>query len=180
MSSQENREFVKNYGKENFEVLSEEDLSDIKELLDRELPKEIIDYLKKCIPEEDIELDNDFVLFSLDTILEENEDAVPGVNILPYGFFTFAGTVDGDVLCVDLNSKENSVYLCSHSLLSDEEEIVFYKSEIGMVKLPFNYENIKKCSIKLTDSFEKFVVKMSKDDLEPIDIIETVIESYTD
>lgn len=172
------KEFMNNYGKENFYVPSKEEIAKVKELSNNKLPQKFLNRLSICAPSEVIELDSGFVIYPIERILEENQDAVPGINILTHGFFTFAGTLNGDALCIDLKSKKKAIYLCSHSLLSDDKEISFYNGNIGMVTLPLNYENIKKCSIKLAVSFEEFIEKIKNYELEPVDIIETVIKKY--
>ncbi|MCH5138321.1 leucine-rich repeat domain-containing protein [Clostridiaceae bacterium UIB06] len=172
------KELMDSYEKENFYVPSKEEISKLKELSSNKLPEEFLNGLSICAPSKVIERDSGFVLYPIERILEENQAAVPGINIFTHGFFTFAGTLDGDALCIDLKSKNKVVYLCSHSLLSDEKEISFYKDTIGMVTLPLNYENIKKCSIKLAISFEQFIEKIKNYELEPVNIIETVIKKY--
>lgn len=172
------KEFMNNYGKENFYVPSKEEIAKVKELSNNKLPQEFMNGLSICAPLEVIELDSEFVIYPIERILEENQDAVPGINIFTHGFFIIAGTLNGDALCIDLKSKNKAVYLCSHSLLSDGQEIRFYKGNIGMVTLPLNYGNIKKCSIKLAVSFEEFIEKIKNYELEPVDIIKTVIKKY--
>lgn len=172
------KELINNYGKENFYVPSKEEISRLEELSNNKLPQEFLNGLSICAPLEVIELDSEFVIYPIERILEENQDAVPGINIFTHGFFIIAGTLNGDALCIDLKSKNKAVYLCSHSLLSDGQEIRFYKGNLGMVTLPLNYGNLKKCSIKLAGSFQEFIEKIKNYELELVDIIEIVIKKY--
>lgn len=132
---------------------SEEEMKTLLELEKDSLPEELILFFKEAMAEKEVKM-GDFVLYPIERVKEENLNYVPGANIYPLGLFTFASTLGGDAICVDITKPEGHVYQCSHSLLSDSE-IAFYKQK--MVSLELNYENVIKCSVELAGSFKEFM-----------------------
>lgn len=159
-----------------FEKGDEKEIQQLVELGKRKLPKEFITIYQEAMPINEVEIYNDIVIYPFERIEEENADAVPGINIYQYGLLTFASTLDGDAICIDLNDKNGVIYQCSHSLLADEEEISFYKEK--MICKEFTYENIIKFSMKLADNFMEFIEKIMSENLEIYDVIENVIDNY--
>lgn len=159
-----------------FEKGDEKEIQQLVELGKRKLPKEFINIYQEAMPIDEVEIYNDIVFYPFERIQEENVEAVPGINIYPYGLLTFASTLDGDAICIDLNDKNCAIYQCSHSLLADEEEISFYKEK--MICKEFTYENIIKFSMKLADNFMEFIEKIMNENLEIYDVIESVIDDY--
>ena len=142
---------------------SKSDVERIKALASDRLPSTFFDVYSKSVPDDVVEYE-DFDFYGLDRIIEENTDYIPGANLLPLGLFTFASTYDGDSICFDTKLPDFPVYQCSHSLLSGEEDIVYYKGERHC--LPFNYENVLKIAPKLADSFDDFVLKLLSGEAE--------------
>lgn len=169
-------EYLKDIDSSMFEKGDEKEIQKLEELGKRKLPKEFIMVYQEAMPIDEVEIYDDIVLYSFNRIEEENIDAVPGVNIYPYGLLTFASTLDGDGICIDLNDKSGAIYQCSHSLLADEEEISFYTDK--MICKEFSYDNIIKFSIKLANNYREFVEKIMNERLEIYDVIENVVETY--
>lgn len=147
------------------------DIEKIKVLASDKLPNAFLNAYKKSVPKNDIEYE-DFVFYGINRVIEENTDYIPGANLLPFGLFTFASTFDGDSICFDTNSSTFPVFQCSHSLLSGEDDILWYKE--GRHVLPFNYENILKISPKLADSFDDFVVKLLSGEAETFSVTDMI------
>lgn len=163
-------DFLSNLEGASLRPATDDEIRKIKELSE-ELPDVFVEIYSQAVPEDELEYE-DFVFYDIDRICIENTDAVPGANILPFGLFTFASTFDGDAICVDLNDSMLPVYQCSHSLLSDENEISYYKKT--MISLEFNYDNIIKVSPRLADSFSDFVSKLIDDDVETYSVTDMI------
>ena len=162
--------FLSNLEGASLRAATDDEIKKLKELTDK-LPDVFVEIFSQAMPEDDLEYE-DFEFYGIDRICIENVDAVPGANLLPFGFFTFASTFDGDSICVDLNDPDLPVYQCSHSLLEDETEISYYKKE--MITLAFNYENIVKVSPKLADCFSDFVDKLINNDVETYSVTDII------
>ena len=164
-------DFLSNLEGASLRPATDDEIRKIKELSE-ELPDVFVEIYSQAVPEDELEYE-DFVFYDIDRICIENTDAVPGANILPFGLFTFASTFDGDAICVDMNDPELPVYQCSHSLLSDEDGISYYKKD-HMVTLEFNYDNILKVSPRLADSFSDFVDKLINNDTETYSVTDMI------
>lgn len=140
-----------------FTIPSDSDIDKMKTLAANKLPETFLDVYTKSVPKGEVEY-KDFVFYGISRVIEENTQYIPGVNLLPFGLFTFASTFDGDSICFDTNSPSFPVFQCSHSLLSGEDDICWYKEKL--CTLPFNYENVLKIAPRLADSFDEFVLKL--------------------
>ena len=149
--------FLKSREEIKFTTPSDSDIEKMNTLAANKLPETFLDVYTKSVPKQDVEY-KDFIFYGISRIIEENTQYIPGANLLPFGLFTFASTFDGDSICFDTNSPSFPVFQCSHSLLSGEDDIFWYKE--GMHTLPFNYENVLKIAPKLADSFDDFVLKL--------------------
>ena len=127
----------------------------IRELSSDRLPAMLLETYAVSAPAEEAEF-GDYVFYGIDRMIEENTDYVPGANLLPLGLFTFASTVDGDCICLDMKDPKFPVYQCSHSMHSGEDDISYSKNS-KIYEMPFNYENVMKTAPRLADSFEEFV-----------------------
>lgn len=161
--------------KNSFAEATEAEMEQLTEIGKGKLPAELLEVYQTIMPNKNIEI-SDFVMYSVQRIKEENFDAVPGANIYPYGLFVFMSTLDGDAICIDLNDENGAIYQCSHSLLSNEERISFYKR--NMVSLDFTYENIIRCSVKLADSYRDFTEKLMNKKVYAYNVVRTVIDNY--
>lgn len=149
--------FLESLNNISFEKATEKDREKLQELSSGKLPEIFREVYWETYPADNVEY-GDFVFYGVERMCEENTDYIPGANLLPLGLFTFASTFDGDSICFDLNDSDFPVYQCSHSLLSGEEDITYYKDK--MHELPFNYENVIKVAPKLAESFDEFVRKL--------------------
>lgn len=156
-------EFVKylsRKGKSNFSKATDEEMKQLEEWGKGKLPKEFLYVYQNMMPTGVLTI-KDIRIYGMERIKAENFDYVPGANIYPLGLFTFASAMDGDAFCIDLNDETGSVYQCSHSLLSDENEIRVYG--FGRTKnLEFTYENVIGCSMKIADNYREFTEVLRK------------------
>ena len=129
-----------------FAPATEDEMKQLQELCDDKMPEDMCKFFSECMPQEEVKLGG-YMLYPLSRILEENTNYVPGCIIKPLGFVTFASTLDGDAVALDITKPDGHVYQCSHSLIS-EDGLSFYAKKT-MVHYDLNYENIIKCSIKI-------------------------------
>lgn len=167
--------FLKRKYKNSFVEATDNEMKQLTEFGKGKLPSELLEVYHTMMPNTNIEI-GDFTMYPIQRIKAENFDAVPGVNIYPYGLFTFMSTYDGDAICIDLNNENGAIYQCSHSLLSDDKKIYFYKHK--MVNLEFTYENIIKCSVKLANNYREFIEKLIDKRLYAHSVVQTVIDNY--
>lgn len=167
--------FLKKKRKDGFAPAKEEEIQQLVEMGKGKLPNEFLEGYKNMMPEHEIEI-KDIVIYPMSRMKEENFDAIPGINIYPLGFFTFASTLDGDAICIDLNDKNGAVYQCSHSLLSNGEKISFYTNK--MVSLDLSYENVIRCSVKLANSYMEFAKELRKGRIIAFNVVRFVIDNY--
>ena len=163
--------FLKSLENISFATPTDSDIEKLQKLSSGRLPAMFIAAYSKSVPADDVE-DGDFIFYGIDRIFDENTDYVPGTNLLPLGLFTFSSTFDGDSICFDMNDSDFPVYQCSHSLLSGEDDISYYKGE--MYTLPFNYQNVIKGAPKLADSFEEFVIKLQSGEAETFSVTDMI------
>lgn len=147
------------------------EIEKLKDLSSNKLPAIFLEVYSKAVPDDDVEY-GDFVFYGIKRMIDENTKYIPGANLLPFGLFTFASTFDGDSICFDLNDTNFPVYQCSHTLLSGEDDISYYKGK--MHTLDFNYENILKVAPKLADNFDDFVCKLLSDEAETFSVTDMI------
>lgn len=100
-------------------------------------------------------------------MVEQNTDFEPGCYLRECGIYTFALTIGGHAICIDINS--GSIYICDHGLVMqdfDTDDIVInsglvscdvYDSFHISGEIPFNYDNIIICMDKIENSFLTFM-----------------------
>ena len=167
--------YLKRKGKTQFTEAKEEEIQQLAEWGKGKLPEEFLYVYQNMMPKNVVGI-KDIVIYPMERIKNENFHYVPGANIYPLGFFTFASGLDGDAICMDLNDESGSIYQCSHSLLADEEKISFYKNK--MVHLEFSYENVIRCSKKLADNYLEFTKELKKSRSITYDVVSIAIERY--
>ncbi|MDE6781063.1 MAG: SMI1/KNR4 family protein [Ruminococcus sp.] len=138
-----------------------DELNRLYELSSGKLPEMFIEVYSQTVPECEVNFDS-LVFYDIKRIIDENTEYIPGANILPFGFFTFASTLDGDGICFDLNNKDFPVYCCPHEIFCDENEIN-YCDNGKILTAELNYSNIIKFSHKTADSFEEFIDDLISD-----------------
>ena len=127
-------------------------------------------------------------LYGINEMIRANTDAVPGFMVLPFGLLTVASWVDGDAICIDLNSVgekygDGDCYIsqvirqCSHELFCEGEEITFYKKALGgLVHLPYTRENVVALSPYVTHDFNYLLQRLRDGELRYIDLTKTLDE----
>lgn len=154
--------FLKDNGG-SFRKAADDELKKLDKLSEIGLPDSFKKFLSQHVLNNELKFEDEYVFYGIDRMYEENFDYVPGANIYPLGLLTFASTLDGDAICIDIHDNTYPVRQCSHDLLSDEEEISYYKKE--MITLNFNYENVIKVSPLLADGgFDGFVEALKKEE----------------
>ena len=154
--------FLKDNGG-SFRKAADDELKKLDKLSEIGLPDSFKKFLSQHVLNNELEFEDEYVFYGIDRMYEENFDYVPGANIYPLGLLTFSSTLDGDAICTDIHDDTYPVRQCSHDLLSDEEEISYYKKE--MITLNFNYENVMKVSPLLADGgFDGFVEALKKEE----------------
>lgn len=163
--------FKKKHKKENLYVPTDNEIDSVKAITDFKLPNEYIEALSECVPEQTLTLKKSgLCVLNIREIILENTNAVPGYVVLKHGFFVFMrDRYSGDGICMDLEDENFGVYVCSHSLFSDEDKISMYING-KMVELPMCNENIKKYAYKYADSFESFIYELSKNNLSDCNV----------
>ena len=136
------------------ETPDEAEINKIKELAQDMLPKDFAEVLE-CLASDSEAKCGDIVFYGTKRIIDENTRYVPGANLLPLGFFTFASTLDGDAICIDMNDPYFSVRQISHSILNGEDDISLMING-KMRTYAFNYKHILKFSARLATSFSFF------------------------
>jgi hypothetical protein len=85
------------------------------------LPQSIIDFYETFEPSE--RAGEEFRLWPIEHILEENEALVPGCYVSKHGYIVFATTLYGDIYCFDLRRAdqiEPPIVLISHEFVSED------------------------------------------------------------
>ena len=121
-------------------------------------------------------------LLDIESILDENINLAPGIDLSPFGVFVFATTTGGNVICIDTNDCKNGdpavlIASCDFCFYNEEKQYIEiadapddvmdeYKDDEPII---LNYTNIKKCMPRIEKSFLKFMDKLSRncyDDIE--------------
>ncbi|EKQ56084.1 MULTISPECIES: SMI1/KNR4 family protein [unclassified Clostridium] len=145
-------------------VFYEED-GELLALKNYKVPKNIISFYENFEPRELGILNGDVCLLDLNGIKEENCDLSPGAYLIQYGLITFATTVGGNVICMDLNTIKNGeprvVYADKSWFLFNEEErkleFSFYPFEIEEEDELLTQHIIKKYIPEISSTFTEFL-----------------------
>ena len=85
------------------------------------LPQSVIDFYGAFEPTE--RAGEEFRLWPIEHILEENEALVPGCYTSKHGYIVFATTLYGDTYCFDLTAMDRTeppIVLISHEVVSED------------------------------------------------------------
>lgn len=86
-------------------------------------PESLIAFYREFEPEADVEIGT-VRLPTISSMIVENTDAVPGADLGPHRFTTFATTIYGDAYCFDWNAAEEKhdapVVIMTHEVLFDD------------------------------------------------------------
>jgi hypothetical protein len=114
-------------------------------------PAELLDFYRQCNPADYIELQQR--IWSIDSALVENKDAVPGCALSPHGFIVFASTLCGDAYCIDTNvvtsEGKHPVVLFSHEMIEEDAEL----------------SDIQSLRVEVATSLEDFLTKFTAETL---------------
>ncbi len=116
-------------------------------------------------------------LLSLKAIKEENSSLSPGAYLIKFGLVTFATTVGGNCICMDLNkinNREPRIVYADHTWFSfDEEnrrvEFSLYPKEIPENDQILSLDVIKKYLPEICETFSGFLVKVANEEFEDIE-----------
>ncbi len=108
-------------------------VEDLKRAQAASFPDELLDFYRQCEPQGCIELKQR--IWSIESAIVENTDAVPGCALSPHGFIVFASTIYGDAYCIDTNvttsEGHHPVVLFSHETIEENASL----SDIQGVRL---------------------------------------------
>ena len=88
------------------------------------LPESVINFYSSFEPAE--RAGDEFRLWPIEHILEENEALSPGCYVSKHGYIVFATTLYGDTYCFDLTRRgklEPPIVLISHELVSEDTSV---------------------------------------------------------
>lgn len=164
-----------------FQPAKEEQYEELKNLFGEQVTA-VLDFYKLFQPV-DLPLTDSYVkLLDIDSIIEENMNSEQSRYLADFGVYTFALTVGGNILCIDVNDCVDGdpvVLIADSSFCSyneDDERV-----EIDMIPesveedfddeeyVELNYVNIRKCLGKIEDSFMTFMDKLSQNKYEDIE-----------
>lgn len=167
---------------------TEEELAALQKLAGGKLPEEAVEFYSQYNFDGIVRIDEYIDLYGINEMIRANTDAVPGFMVLPFGLLTVASWVDGDAICIDLNSVGEKygyggcyisqvIRQCSHELFCEGEEITFYKKALGgLVRLPYTRENVVALSPYVTHDFNHLLKELRDGELRYIDLTKTLDE----
>ena len=102
-----------------FQRASEDDISRLTCL---GIPSEVLKYYVRYVPANTVEYR--IRLWSVDELIEENTELLPGCCTSKYGYIVFASTLNGDAYCFDLNKCDSDndpqIVLISHETIFED------------------------------------------------------------
>lgn len=167
--------FISHKYPNSFRQATDEEIAQLKELAKYKLPEEFVALFRSAMPTEAVEVSS-ITFYPLERIIAENTAYVPGVNVAHYGLFAFASTDDGDPVCIDLVNEPHTIWHCPHELLSDGEQIYFYKKE--PIALPFNYDTVTDFSGCIGEDLDEFLEMLITNTIELYTVTEIIDLNY--
>lgn len=152
-------------------VFYEED-GELLALKNYKVPNNVISFYKSFEPGEIPQLGGGVDLLDLNGIKEENCNLSPGAYLIQYGLITFATTVGGNVICMDLNTINNGepriIYADKSWFLFNEQErkleFSFYPFEIQEEDEFLTQSIIKKYMPEISSTFTEFLEMLCSED----------------
>jgi hypothetical protein len=96
---------------------------DLHALADLGAPEAILSFYREYEPDTGAELGK-VRLWPIADIIVENSDAVPGADLHPHGFVTFATTIHGDAYCFDtagaMSTRDAPVVIMTHEVIFED------------------------------------------------------------
>lgn len=134
------------------------------------MPEVVLDFYQNYEPKRLPMLNGDIKLLGLNALKEENSSAAPGMYLIKYGVITFATTIGGHAICLDLNEindGEPRVIICENTYCSYNEdlngvEIVNLLDDVSQrygedEPIMLSYELIKECLPEISRTFTGFL-----------------------
>jgi hypothetical protein len=109
------------------------------------MPPDAIEFYRVAMPISMAEIEK-VRLWTFSDIVLENDDAVPGIYVLPCGYTVFASTDCGDAYCFDTLSKSDKIVpivLIAHDLEPEDEKMA--------------REDLSKLAKPIAESLDKFL-----------------------
>ncbi|MBI6874792.1 SMI1/KNR4 family protein [Clostridium aciditolerans] len=152
-------------------VFYEED-GELLALKNYKVPNNVISFYESFEPGKIPQLGGGVDLLDLNGIKEENCNLSPGAYLIQYGLITFATTVGGNVICMDLNTINNSepriIYADKSWFLFNEQErkleFSFYPFEIQEEDEFLTQSIIKKYMPEISSTFTEFLEMLCSED----------------
>jgi hypothetical protein len=140
-------------------------------LKDYRVPDVVLDFYRNFEPKEVPMLPCYLRLLSLDAIKEENTELHPSAYLIRYGLITFATTVGGNAVCMDLNQLNDGgpriLYCDKTNIHSDDEEIKFRKTISTLPEIaPKFSEFLHGLSVGMYEDIEDFYIPPNYDEVE--------------
>ncbi|MEO3943971.1 SMI1/KNR4 family protein [Gorillibacterium sp. CAU 1737] len=146
------------------------------------VPEGVVDFYRNFEPNSLPPLSGGVVLLGLEAIKGENSTASPSMYLLKHGLLTFATTIGGHVIGMDLKDMQNNeprVVIADYSFCSYNEdlqvvecvhvpdEVANYYSDDEPIVL--SYDVIKECLPQVAASFSTFLIKLADEEFENIE-----------
>lgn len=122
------------------------------------MPESIIDFYKNYEPKEISYLGDGVRLADLEGIKEENSELSPGAYLIKYGLLTFATTIGGNAICMDLNHINNGE---PRIVYADHTWFNFNRDE-RKVKFSFYHKDIPRDNIWFTTELNSYLPEIAK------------------
>ncbi len=115
-------------------------------------PEAVLRFYEQHAPNAMIQIGN-VRLQTIDDLIEENTNYVPGADLRPHGFITFATTICGDAYCTD----------CSE-LKSHDPPIVIMAHEVSFEEL--DRATILSARKRVADNLDEFLTRFLSESLD--------------
>jgi hypothetical protein len=150
---------------------------ELDELKNYIIPESVVGFYNEFEPQNLPCLDGYVYLLSLDGIMRENSELAPSAYLIKYGLFTFATTVGGNVICIDLNvitdGEPRVVYVDKSWIRFDESErkveCSFDTRNVNGKDSWLSVDIINKCLPEIDKCFSGFLDKLSNSEYEDIE-----------
>lgn len=148
-------DLFKTYSKINCEYY-EEELSNLKLY---KVPEIVIKFYSEFSVIECTDLGGDILFLSLEEIVKENTELVPGAILIRYGYLTIASTTGGNAICLDLNNISLDgprIIIADKSIFCNKDNIIIFKNG-ELIEEKISHEVINKYAVEINKSFLGFI-----------------------
>lgn len=164
-----------------FSKATESEIKQFRELVGANVDK-VVEFYKEYQPAYTPEFPCYLKLIDIESIIEENSCAEPGMHLAKFGVITFAITAGGNAVCFDVNDSKDG----DPTVLIVDSGFCFYDDEINEIVVAtipdrvveqfdlsqpniLDYKSIQLCATKINDSFLDFMKKLSESYYEDIE-----------